>query len=81
MLLAVVLAQPLSVCASPASMLSRRLHVEWEKATELAFQWLSCTSRRLLSQTLLYRGPFYLNHARMELRDSPPSIFTIREKG
>jgi hypothetical protein len=48
-LLAIVLAQPHSVCASPASVLSGRLHVDWEKATELTFQWLFCTSRRLLS--------------------------------
>lgn len=38
MLLGVVLVQPLSVCASPASVLSGRVHVKWEKATELAFQ-------------------------------------------
>lgn len=33
----------------------------------------------IYSLTLLLRGPFYLSRVRMEQRDAPPGVFTIRE--
>lgn len=84
MVVGIVLAQPLSVCASLASMLSRRLHglVGQGYCAGIPVASLSIPQAFLVySHLLLCRGPLCLSHVRLELCHSPPSFFTIREGG